>query len=108
MLSRLTRMTFLATAASVLLSGPLAVAKESSAADKAACAALANSLMPAPDWYAERCLNGAAVTDYSQYTESEGFVPGDLAFYKGNFGPLELRTAPLTTYNFTTIGPNAQ
>ena len=105
MSSRFTRMTFLAAAASLLLSGPQAMAIDKGPS----CAELENSLMPAPDWYAERCLAGAAVIDYSQYKETEGLVPGDIAFYKNNFpAPQNVKTAPLATLTFTTIGPNAQ
>jgi hypothetical protein len=99
-------MTYLAAAASLLLTGPAAMASDKG---DLSCAQLENSLMPAPEGYAERCLGGAAVTDYSQYREAQGLVPGDTAFYKINFpAPLDVRTAPLPTLTFTTIGANAQ
>jgi hypothetical protein len=105
MFSRLTRLTYIAAAASLLLSGPAALASDKGPS----CASLENSLLPAPEWYADRCLNGAAVRDYSEYKEAQGLVPGDIAFYKGNFpAPLNVKTAPLATLNFTTVGPNAQ
>src|ERR1044071_3106462 len=77
--------------------------------DDPACAALAVSALPAPDWYAERCLGGAAVTDFSQYKVLPQLVPGDIAFYKNNFpAPLNVKTAPLATLTFTQVGANAQ
>ena len=91
-----------------MMVAPMAPAAQA-ANDDPECAALAVSVLPAPDWYAERCLGGAAVTDYSQYRELPWLVPGDTAFYKINFpAPLDVRTAPLATLTFTTVGANAQ
>ncbi|HET8643981.1 MAG TPA: S-layer homology domain-containing protein [Vicinamibacteria bacterium] len=47
------------------------------------------------------------MTDYSQYKELPRLVPGDTAFYKNNFpAPLNVKTAPLATLTFTTVGAN--
>ena len=104
---RLTRIVLLATAASVVLCTP--AANGAGRLDDPACAALEHSVLPAPEWYADRCLGGAAVRDYSQYRETPGLVPGDTAFYKNIFpAPLQVKTAPLATLNFTVVGPNTR
>ena len=109
MSSRLRRTTPLAIAA-LLTAVPFASAAENKRKiDPAVCATYENSVQQVPDWYADVCLGGNAVMDYSNYAEEPGLVPGDLAFYKKNFpAPLNVMTAPLATLTFTTIGPNAQ
>jgi hypothetical protein len=93
-------------AASLVFPVPLATVAH---ADGPACAALAASVLPVPDWYAEECLGGAAVRDYARYREAAGLVPGDIAFYKNLFpSPTTVKTAPLATLNFTVVGPNTQ
>ncbi|HET8643980.1 MAG TPA: S-layer homology domain-containing protein [Vicinamibacteria bacterium] len=71
------------------------------------CAAPAVSVLPAPDWYAERCLGGAAAADDSQYAESPPLDPGDVAFFKNHMPPPQnIKTAPMGSLNFTIVGPN--
>ena len=50
-----------ATAAALCLAGGIALAADGGAPE---CAALDNSLLAVPDWYAARCLDGSAVTEY--------------------------------------------
>jgi hypothetical protein len=98
--------TFVAVAACIVIAAPALAAGRSADPE---CKALEHSVLPAPSWYAARCLGGAAVTDYSRYTVRDGLVPGDLAFYKNNApAPLNLKTAPLATLSFTVVGPNVQ
>jgi hypothetical protein len=106
MLRRSSRAVLFPVLVALVLAAPLDAA---TVAPEAACAALENSVLPAPEWYADRCLGGAAVRDHSEYKEVQGLVPGDIAFYKRNFpAPLDVKTAPLATLNFTTVGANAQ
>ncbi|MDH5580000.1 MAG: hypothetical protein OEZ09_16245, partial [Betaproteobacteria bacterium] len=69
--------------------------------DQLECGAV--SVLPVPPDYAERCGTGLPPTELQALVPE--VVPGDLAFYKANFpGPLELRTAPLPSLSFTTVG----
>jgi hypothetical protein len=87
-----------------LLSVPLAHA----AAPDPECATPAPSVLPAPEWYLERCV-AAEVRDGSAYRELPRLVPGDTAVYKNNFpNPQNVKTAPLATLNFTILGANAR
>ena len=90
----------LAVTTSVLLACPLAFA-----ADDPSCFATSDA-MP-PEGYAERCLGGQMAAEAT--VPPSGFVPGDLAYLQRlTPTPVNLMTAPLPTYTFTTIGPNAR
>ena len=95
MFSRFTRMTFLAAAASLLLSGPLAVAQDASDKDfndEPSCSDLQESALRVPDWYAERCLGGVVPELLAPQSDPE-LVPGDTAVYCSLFSP-NARTNP--------------
>src|SRR6188768_3145388 len=104
-MSSLMRRTTPLAIAALLTAVPFASAAENKRKiDPAVCAQYETSAQQAPDWYADVCLGGNAVRDYSNYAETPGFVPGDLVFYKNNLpAPLNVKTAPLVTLNFTIV-----
>jgi uncharacterized repeat protein (TIGR01451 family) len=74
------------------------------------CAAVANSPLAEPDWYADECLGGVRAEDSAAYPGPLR-VPGDL-FYLHNIRaagtfPSSVYTSPIPTYVFTLLGPNA-
>jgi hypothetical protein len=110
MFSRFTRTTFLAAAASLLLSGPLAVAQDSAKAafEEPSCAELENSALAAPEWYLERCEGGAAPELLRPQFDPD-VVPGDTVYLCCLFSTnaslsRRLLTAPLPTSTYTNVG----
>jgi hypothetical protein len=102
-------MTPVAIVALFSAAAPVASAADKHRIDPSLCARYENSIGQVPDWYAAVCLGGRAVHDRSANGDLAGVVPGDVAFYKINFpAPLEVRTAPLPTLTFTSVGPNAR
>jgi uncharacterized repeat protein (TIGR01451 family) len=76
----------------------------------ARCAAVANSPLVEPEWYASECVLGG-LPQGSSAQKPQPLVPGDL-FYLHNIRaagtpPSSVYTSPIPTYNFTTLGPNA-
>ena len=87
-MSSLMRRTTPLAIAALLTAVPFASAAENKRKiDPAVCAQYENSVQQAPDWYADVCLGGNAVMDYSNYAEAPGLVPGDIAFYKTTSPP---------------------
>ena len=103
MSSRLLR-TFLAAGASLVIAAPLMAAS-----NDPACAALENSALAMPAWYAARCVSGEAAAPAPAAVPGL-LPPGDTAMYLSNFSPnatlsRRLLTAPLPTATYTNIAP---
>ena len=102
MCSRINRMTLLAVATSVVLAAPVAMAAQTER-----CAALANSALAEPDWYAEECLGGVRAPN-PVAVPGPWLQPGDTQFIlniraAGTF-PDSLTTAPVPTLTYTQVG----
>jgi hypothetical protein len=93
----------------VLLSLPALGTAPLGAAESHDCAALSESALAMPEWYAREC-GGAEAAPAT--VEPAGRVPGDTVFYVCLFGGTanpeltrRLLTAPLPTMTYTNIGP---
>src|SRR6187551_150006 len=75
------------------------------------CAAVANSPLAEPEWYASECVIGGGPAAIPELLRAPApLVPGDL-FYLHNIRaagpfPQSVYTSPIPTYNFTLLGPN--